>query len=241
MKIYIRTKIESLEQFIPLAKKYNTGLELALSFEDLGKKLEKDIFYGLSLTVHAPFFDVNIASFNRFVSEKSIELMKNTLEFCNRLKVDNVVFHHNYQPFLYNFDEDGYTERFCRNFEQILESRRSDYFISLENVFETDSSIGKKIISSLNRDFVGFCFDCGHFNLFTEITLEEWLADWGDKIFEFHLHNNYGYRDDHNSLTSGNIDIKKILSLRKAMFYTIENRNVKDTEDSIIFLKELCR
>ncbi len=241
MKIFIRTKTDTLEQFIPLAKKYNVGLELALSFEDLNGSIDREIFKGLPLTIHAPFFDVNIASFNIYVSEKSMEIMANTLEICNNLKVENVVFHHNYQPFLYNFDEDGYSERFCRRFEKVLESRKGDYFISLENVFETDSSIGKKIVSELNRDFVGFCFDCGHFNLFTEITLEEWLSDWGDKIFEFHLHNNYGYRDDHNSLTTGNIDIKKILSLRKAKFYTIENRNVKDTENSITYLKELCR
>lgn len=240
MKIYVRAKMDSLEQFIPIAKKYDVGLEIALSFEDLNKDFEIDSFVGLPLTIHAPFFDVNIASFNRYVAEKSMEIMKDTLEICNRLNVDNVVFHHNYQPFLYNFDEDGYCERFCRNFEKVFESRKGDYFISLENVFETDNSIGKKIVSELNRDFVGFCFDCGHFNLFTEITLEEWLADWGDKIFEFHLHNNYGYRDDHNSLTAGNIDIKKILTLGKAKFYTIENRNVKDTEDSIVFLKELC-
>jgi len=72
---------------------------------------------------------------------------------------------------------------FVAHFEKILEMRKSDYFISLENVFETNYSIGRKIIDKLRTDFVGFCFDCGHFNLFTEITLEEWISRWKDNIF----------------------------------------------------------
>jgi len=240
MNIHIRSKFDQLDKFIPLSEKYNTGIELALSFDDILDVNKFTCISGLPLSIHAPFFDVNIASYNRYVMEKSVEIMIKTIEICNLLNVKNVVFHHNYSPFMYNFDEDGYTERFCENFEKVLLYRMGDFTISFENVFETNSSIGDKIIKMLNRDFVGYCFDIGHFNLFTEITLQEWLNSWKGKIYEYHLHNNYGYRDDHNRLDYGNINIKDLLMIQKVSICTIENRNVEDTEASINYLKSLC-
>jgi len=241
MMIFIRSKVETLEDFIPLAEKYDVGIEVAISFEDLDSFNGYEKLKNIPVTVHAPFFDVNIASFNRFVSDKSVEIMQKTVQICNLLNAKNVVFHHNYSPFVYNFNEDDYCRRFVENFEKVIALRGDDLFISFENVFETNASIGKKIVDAIQKDYVGFCFDCGHFNLFSEITIEEWIEQWNGKIFEFHLHNNYGYRDDHNSLQLGNIDVKKLLSLQQVNFYTIENRNLEDTEQSIIYLKQLCR
>jgi sugar phosphate isomerase/epimerase len=239
MKCFIRSKTGVLKDFAVLAYEYNVGLEIALSFEDIKYGVDLSSYAEFEVTIHAPFFDINIASHNPFVRRKSVDILKDTLSLCNEIKPKNIVIHHNYMPFLYNFDEEYYSASFVAHFEKILEMRKSDYFISLENVFETNYSIGRKIVDKLGTDFVGFCFDCGHFNLFTEITLEEWISKWKDNIIEMHIHNNYGFRDDHNSLMQGIIDIKSILYLHKPMFLTIENRTVEDTRSSLEFLRDI--
>ncbi|MEF3254134.1 MAG: sugar phosphate isomerase/epimerase [Deferribacterales bacterium] len=236
MKIFIRTKVDSINSFIELALKYNTGIELSLSFQDIDKGFNFDILKGVDVTVHAPFFDVSIASHNPYVRNRSIEILKDTVKMCDILNPYNIVVHHNYSPFVYNFDENYYSNRFFENFSKVLEDKKGNYSITFENVFETDSSIGKKIIELFKDEGIGLCFDCGHFNLFSGIPLKRWLDDWGDKIYEMHIHNNYGYRDDHNPLDMGVIDIKRLLQIYKPKYLTIENRNIEDTVRSLEFL-----
>lgn len=238
MKRFIRSKIETLPQFSDLAREFGVGIEFTLSINDLLKGVDFRIFDGLELTVHAPFFDVNIVSHNPFVMKKSVSILKDTFEFCNNIDVINIVIHHNYSPFVYNFDEDYYTNKFVENFHKVLEKRSGEYSITFENVFEVNSSIGKRIVDSFRREYIGLCFDCGHFNLFSEISLEKWLGAWGDSIFEMHIHNNYGYRDDHNSLPDGVIDIRGLLQLYEPKFLTIENRNIEDTKRSLEFIRK---
>lgn len=238
MKRFIRSKIETLSQFSDLAREFGVGIEFTLSINDLLKGVDVRIFDGLELTVHAPFFDVNIVSYNPFVMKKSISILKDTFEFCNDIDVFNIVVHHNYSPFVYNFDEDYYTNKFVENFQKILEKRNGAYSISFENVFEVNPSIGKMIVDSFCREYIGLCFDCGHFNLFSEVSLEKWLLEWGNKIFEMHIHNNYGYRDNHNSLQDGIIDIRRLLQLYEPKFLTIENRNLEDTKRSLEFIRK---
>ena len=56
------------------------------------------------------------------------------------------------------------------------------------------------------------CFDAGHFNLFSKITLSELLDKTGRYIYELHLHDNDGTSDDHYAIGDGNIDFEAILS-----------------------------
>ncbi|MCX8084364.1 MAG: TIM barrel protein [Calditerrivibrio sp.] len=239
MKIFVRSKSQYLPVFEELAEKHQVGIEVALSFTDIYDTKLADNLKSKNVTLHAPFFDVNIVSFNQFVSTKSMEIMRDTIIFCNEVLPFNVVFHHNYHPFLYNFEEDFYAEVFSERFLEILEHKKGEYLVSIENVFENNANIGRKILDRLNNDFTGFCFDYGHFNLFTEITLDDWITSWMGKIWELHLHNNFGYRDDHNSLEYGNLRIDDLLKRCKPRCYTIENRNTNDTERSIVYLKKL--
>jgi len=116
MKCFIRSKTGVLKDFAVLAHEYKVGLEIALSFDDIKYGFDLSSFAEFELTIHCPFFDINIASHNPFVRKKSVDILKDTLSLCNEIKPKNIVIHHNYMPFLYNFDEEYYSTSFCSSF-----------------------------------------------------------------------------------------------------------------------------
>lgn len=99
MMIFIRSKVETLEDFIPLAEKYDVGIEVAISFEDLDSFNGYEKLKNIPVTVHAPFFDVNIASFNRFVSDKSVEIMQKNCTNMQFIKCEKCCFSSQLFPF----------------------------------------------------------------------------------------------------------------------------------------------
>ncbi len=79
--------------------------------------------------------------------------------------------------------------------------------IVLENVFDPEPDHLLNLHERLDGSF-GFCFDTGHFLLFSEISLDEWLSLLGDSLSEIHLHDNRGDRDSHLPLGEGVFDFR---------------------------------
>jgi len=92
MKCFIRSKTGVLKDFAVLAHEYKVGLEIALSFDDIKYGVDLSSFAEFELTIHAPFFDVNIASHNPFVRKKSVDILKDTLSLCNEIKPKILLF-----------------------------------------------------------------------------------------------------------------------------------------------------
>lgn len=56
-----------------------------------------------------------------------------------------------------------------------------------------------EIIREVNKDNLGICFDSGHGNI-AGIDLYEFIIKSGNKLFETHFHDNFGYIKDDNSI-----------------------------------------
>ena len=73
------------------------------------------------------------------------------------------------------------------------------------------------IFREIQSERLGFCFDSGHWNLFTpEVDL---LDLYGDKLMALHLHDNDGTDDWHALPSSGNICWDNIAAKLKALGY----------------------
>jgi len=114
---------------------------------------------------------------------------------------------------------------------------RIGFRVAIENVFDDDPEALQMLIEKIdNRDF-GFCFDTGHFNLFSRVPLEQWFMALGRHLVEVHLHDNDGKTDAHLAIGSGNIDFKTFFVLMKAHapipVFTIEAHDKDDIETSL--------
>lgn len=235
--IYLKAESSTYKEVVEYAQNSLLGIEYVMNFNDY-KSLQFLAKSGVRFTVHSVFFDVELGSLNPFVRDISKKILKEVIDICNELKPDNLVIHHNYNPYKYAFKEDLFVERFFESFMDVVENKK-DFKISLENVFEFDSNVGKKLVDKINRDDVGLCYDCGHFNMFSEEYIHSWMKKWDSKIFSFHLHNNYGKYDEHNVLSDGSFDIYELRGYFKDRILTIENKTVKEFEVSLKYFKEL--
>lgn len=73
------------------------------------------------------------------------------------------------------------------------------------------------IFKNIQSDRLGFCFDSGHWNVFTPET--DLLTLYGNKLMSLHLHDNNGTDDWHSLPFSGNIDWNDIAFKLKGVSY----------------------
>jgi sugar phosphate isomerase/epimerase len=240
--INFRVKFKNLRNYLFLLDQFDVGFEVVLDFNDLDKLNPREInSYKIPhLTFHAPFFDVSIASWNFYVAELSVNILKKTMSVLNDIYLNHVIIHHNYHPYIYAFNEDKFVDNFSENLSKILTICNGKYKILVENVFEINPDVGLKIKRNfLNNDLIGFCFDIGHFNIFSEIGLDYWIESWKNYIYEFHIHDNNGVYDEHLPVGKGKIDFYKLFGLFIPDIITIENSDIKDLSKSYEFIQSI--
>lgn len=237
--IYLKADIKNIDEVAQLAACLDCGVEYLMDFSETQSIsfLEK---YNVPISVHSVFFDVNLASRNPYVVKESKTILKSVIESCGQLEIDNLVIHHNYHPYQFAFKEGYFVQKFCEEFSQII-PQDTDFFITLENVFDMDSNVGIDIAERIGRENVGLCFDIGHFNIFSEEFVHSWINRWDHKLFAFHLHNNYGKYDEHGALPDGSFDVNDIKDYFKNRFLTIENRKLEELEVSVEYLHKILK
>jgi sugar phosphate isomerase/epimerase len=115
--------------------------------------------------------------------------------------------------------------------------------IAVENVFDEDPEALQMLIEKIDSPDFGFCFDTGHFNLFSKVTMEQWFESLGRHLVEVHLHDNDGKADSHWALGRGTIDFENLFHLLNARspsaVFTVEAHDVNDVETSLDRVKQL--
>lgn len=170
--------------------------------------------HGLSCTIHAPFMDLNPGSVDRAVRETSRQRVEQTLDIAGILQAQIVVFHPGYSRLSYGSAVDSWaanTVAFWQN--QTARIQQAGCRVALENIFEEEPSTLLLVLQQLDRSLFGHCFDSGHFNMFTTVSLEAWFDALGSYIIESHLHDNHGTADEHLPVGEGEIDFQLITTL----------------------------
>ncbi len=170
--------------------------------------------HGLSCTIHAPFMDLNPGSVDRAIRETSRQRVEQTLVAAEKLQAKVVVFHPGYSRLSYGSAVDSWAANTVDFWQQRIPLiRQAGCRVALENIFEEEPSTLELVLRQLDRSLFGHCFDSGHFNMFTTVSLEAWFAMLGRYIIESHLHDNHGQADEHLPVGEGEIDFSQVTSL----------------------------
>jgi sugar phosphate isomerase/epimerase len=111
----------------------------------------------------------------------------------------------------------------------------------IENVFEETPSTIVALLDRFAEKNLWFCFDTGHFNLFTTLSLGDWLAPLGERLREFHIHDNHGKSDEHLPVGRGIFPFRELKHLLKGLgspFFTAEAPRESSAVDAIKAAKE---
>jgi sugar phosphate isomerase/epimerase len=73
-------------------------------------------------------------------------------------------------------------------------------------MWDENPSVLFEIISKIDKKNLKICFDPGHFNVFSNVKIGNWIKILSDKISLIHLSDNLSDFDSHLELGKGNID-----------------------------------
>ena len=193
---------------------------------------------GLSLTVHAPFLDLNPGALEPYVFEATAIRYRQTLAAADRLGARLVVFHPGYEYWKYGGKDRLWLEASLEFWPPIIElAEQFELRLALENIYETGPDTLAQLLERIDSPLFGHCFDAGHWRLFSDRTLDEWFAVLAARTIHIHLHDNTGTGDDHLPVGEGDIDFGLLFRLVETLpeppSMTLEARSPEAVERSL--------
>ncbi|HEU17784.1 MAG TPA: sugar phosphate isomerase/epimerase [Deltaproteobacteria bacterium] len=183
-------------------------------FRNVGGKL---IDTGLTITFHAPFFDLRPGALDRRIRQVTVDRLKQLFDLVPYYRPEMIVCHASFDSVYYVANEDLWLENSIDTWSQFIPlAEELNTVIALENVYECDPCMLSKLIRSFDdSDHIRVCFDTGHFNTFSKSSLGEWLDEIGSFIGEIHLHDNAGDGDKHAPVGNGTFPFHKLFRYLK--------------------------
>ena len=246
---HVHIPFDKIDEYIDFIVKNSLNLEIYFSSAVLDivslKKIHEVramLEYRPSLSFHAPFMDLSPGAVDSQVREATLKRFGQTLDIAEILRPKAVVFHSGYEKWKYALNMDIWLEKSLMTW-QPLNARASsiDVKIAIENIFEDEPSNLKLLMDEMNSANFGICFDTGHFNLFSTVPLEFWMASLKPYFIELHLHDNDRTSDQHLPVSDGSFDFKSFFALLgdRQCIHTLEAHSAESAMKSMKALQAL--
>jgi sugar phosphate isomerase/epimerase len=201
----------------------------------LGDALKKA---GRLYTFHAPYMDLAPGGVDNKIRKATQERLEHILHLAALIRPETVIFHPEYEQWRHGEAFDLWFQGSVEMWSPLVkEAGRFGVTLALENVFEQRPDSIKKLLVKINSPHLGFCFDTGHWLVFSKSDWQEWLKALGDRLVEVHLHDNNGEADQHLPPGDGKFDfigfLRHLRVKRLSPFYTIEVHQEEDLPRSL--------
>ena len=202
--------------------------------------------HGLGITMHAPFMDLSPGGVDTKIKKATLERLQQMLEVAALFNPQMVTFHPGYNKWFFDGNVDLWLENSLTTWGPLVaQVERMGIPIAVENIFEEEPSSLEKLVAAINSSFFNFCFDTGHFNLFSTVPMEAWFTSLGTSLKAVHLHDNHKTSDDHLPMGEGEIDFELFFQLIKRHqvnpIYIVEPHKVEHVERSIQACRDFLR
>jgi sugar phosphate isomerase/epimerase len=206
--------------------------------KELGRQFRER---GVRCTVHAPFADLSPGGFDKKIVAISRERLKKAVELAQLLGALGTVCHPGFDKWRFQGSEQLWLDTSIETWSELLKEADKGFPIMLENIFEDDPATFVALFGYFKDKNLWFCFDTGHFNLFSRVSVEEWLLPLADRLKEFHLHDNHGKSDEHLPIGTGTFPFRSLKQLIKQVdnpIFTLEPHGESVLGESIQSAKE---
>lgn len=177
-------------------------------------RLAKEI--GLDIrNAHAPYRDINDLWGASFIKRKQIiKDYAKCLNECAIYNIKNLVIHVDDVGFVYDavYQPAVITEitELVKLAEQVGVKLVIENYTSFRAVYE--------ILTNVQSNSLGFCYDSGHEYCFSRE--QDFLGNFGNRLIEIHLHDNFGKNDQHMIPGDGDINWNLLKDRLKKTNYT---------------------
>ncbi|MCX5820633.1 MAG: sugar phosphate isomerase/epimerase [Deltaproteobacteria bacterium] len=217
------------EKLLPWAIREGINPEIAFGHYDLDRfqaadfreTAERLADAGLLATLHAPFMDLRPGALDPRIRQTSLDRLRRVFDLIPWFKPRSVVCHASFDEKYYVSAEALWLENSLATWRTLLGCiRGTGTIIALENVYERDPRLLKRLLDELASPQVRFCLDTGHANVFGGVPLGLWIEALGDLLGEIHIHDNHGTADEHLPVGEGNVPFRELFAM-------VRGRNLK--------------
>ena len=215
-----------------------------LTHETIGVFKEATGSFNLPVTVHAPFSDVNIASFNDRIREASLEIIRETLELSAELDAMVVTIHPGHCSPV-SIRNRGRYLGIHREALWRIARWGEEYGIKMgvENMPSfpiLDARTPERLAEIIDGIEIGVTFDVGHLNTTTR-EFDGFLRLLGDRIVHVHLHDNSGKADEHLPPGKGTVPWEEVFPKLPPVTMALEVESLSDALSGVLFLRKIHR
>lgn len=245
MKYLIIPNVNQLEDYKALSDK-GLGFEYNDFFmpENYKGKTAKSLikkYQGISTyqTMHGPFFDICVNSYDEEMAKISKKRISKSLEIATKLSCKKIIFHSNINPFI---KEEKYINNWLvknGDFYRLMCQKYPDIIICIENMFDDNPQYLLDICNYVNCPNFKICFDVAHAFITTKDVMP-WLDLLKPYISHIHINDNDGFKDSHLPLGKGIVPYKDVLEkiTNEDVTVLIEVNNLENVKESLCKLKE---
>lgn len=209
-------------QLLPMVIKERINPEISFNYASLDRFSRKDFMEvaarlqdeGLTITFHAPFMDLRPGAIDPRIRQVTIDRLKQVFELVPFYRPLSVACHPSFDRRYYVSGEHLWLKNSIGTWGQFLDqTREMNTMITLENVYESDPQHLNLLLNALPSPNFCFCFDTGHFNVFSRAPLRTWMEILGSRIGQIHLHDNNGSLDEHLPVGEGNFPFQEFFEI----------------------------
>jgi sugar phosphate isomerase/epimerase len=245
------------EKYLPMVLEKRINPEIGIDGGIIDTHSKKDFLEmasilqqeDLSITLHGPFYDLVPGGMDKKILKASRERLREAFDIIPLFEPLSIICHTGYDRKRYHEVEDEWLDTALETWAPLVKDLHGTRTtLMLENVYEKTPRLLLRLLSGLNTEKAGFCFDAGHMNVFSETNMKGWLTALGPFLKEVHLHDNDGTSDDHLAIGQGKIDFEHLFEymeenhLRPIM--TLEAHKEKGVWESLEVLsrsERFCR
>ena len=251
MRFHIIPNLNELDKYLDLSKKYDFGFEYNEFFKpeilDNKKLLNEIISKYKSLnrkndTLHGVFFDIVLDSCDSKIRDISIKRVESSLNIASELNVNKVVFHTNYINFMAK--SDFYADNWVKKNKEVyldLLSKYPNITIYIENMFDENPYLLKRLLSEANHPRLRCCLDFAHASI-SPTPIDVWFNELKPFINHIHINDNDKIKDMHEEIGKGILDFdlifKLINQMDKDITVLIEINDLNKVLNSYKYIKE---
>jgi len=187
------------------------------------KKISQDT--GIEISVHAAFYELNMAAFLKGIREESIRYINKSIDYCHALGGQVITVHpgeftYDMQPGV-SVDSDPLMKiQWDHNIESLKRinayAESKSITLCIENLGWNEVAQSFEDLLKIRNevgDTLQFTLDIGHARINSEAGVKEGFQVLGDNIHHIHFTDNYGKEDDHLPIGEGNTDYSSFFHL----------------------------
>lgn len=229
MRPFINVRYKIVRELVPKIVSLGSGVEIYIdnnTIEEVTKEDARELGrllhdQDIPASIHAPFMDLSPGAFDRRVRELTEEILKTTVEIALSLRAVTVVCHPGYDRWRFGGNSQLWFDRSIQTWKEVLRVAGKDIPVLLENIFEEEPSTLYALFDYFKEENLWFCFDSGHFNLFSKVPLEDWIIPLSKRVREMHLHDNHATADEHLPIGLGTFPFRELKTLLKVISHEI--------------------